>query len=93
MFFYRLLTITDSPHLDDAPAVTLGLEEELRGETEHFAEPVHGHHLQLSAGGARDPGEADAGDGPGQDVGHDGGVAVGRGEVGVELNQRMSSIK
>ena len=42
-------------------------------------------HLQLGAGGGGDPAEADAGDGPGEDVRHDGGVAVGGGEVGVEL--------
>ena len=45
-------------------------------------------HLQLGAGWGGDPAEADAGNGPGQDVGHDGGVAVGSGEVGVELGTR-----
>ena len=63
----------------------LALEQELLGEAEHLTQPVHGDHLQLGAGGTRDPGEADAGDGPGQDVSHDGGVAVGGREVGVEL--------
>ena len=66
----------------------LALEQELLGEAEHLAQPVHGDHLQLSAGGARYPGEADAGDRPGQNVGHDGGVAVGGREVGVELQTK-----
>ena len=38
------------------------------------------------------PREADAGDGPGEYVGHDGGVAVGSREVGVELEQRFHKI-
>ena len=65
--------------------MTLALKQELLWETEHLAQPVHGDHLQLGAGGARDPREANAGDGPGQDVRHDGGVAVGGGEIGVKL--------
>ena len=72
-------------YLNDASAMALALEQELLREAEHLAEPVHGDHLQLGAGGARDPREADAGDGPGQNVRHNGGVAVGRGEIGVEL--------
>ena len=63
----------------------LALEQELLGEAEHLAQPVHGDHLQLGAGGTRDPGEANAGNRPGQDVSHDGRVAVGCREVGVEL--------
>ena len=65
--------------------MALALEQELLREAEHLAQPVHGDHLQLGAGGARDPREADAGDGAGQDVSHDGGVAVSGGEVGVKL--------
>ena len=37
------------------------------------------------------PREADAGDGPGEYVGHDGGVAVGSREVGVELERKGST--
>ena len=65
--------------------MTLGLKQDLPRETEHLAQPVHGDHLQLGAGGTRNPREADAGDGPGQDVRHNGGVAVGGGEIGVKL--------